>query len=161
MLVVVFLFIAITKAQAMSTNNNNIPVTRLQLLPVHTLRSDPAGHGAYNADRGARDHKGIDLIAAPGAKITLPVSGRVVKIGRAYATDSRYNSYHIRLANDLVLKLLYVKPLYKVNENINAGAVIGEAQNIAAKYPGRGMLNHIHVEILRNGTAIDPTPFLF
>lgn len=161
-LIVLFILIAITRqAQAATVSNTkNIQITRLQLLASHAIRSDAAGDGKYLSSRGARKHAGVDLLATPGQAVTLPVAGKVIKIGQAYATDANYNSYHIELANKLVLKLLYVKPLYKVGASIQAGAKIATAQNIAAKYPSSGMLNHIHVEILSNGKNIDPTPFL-
>jgi murein DD-endopeptidase MepM/ murein hydrolase activator NlpD len=162
-LIIIILLIMVKKSKSMSEAKKTpgqINFNRLNLLAVHTLRNDAMGKGHYNAPRShAGNHKGVDLVSAPFENVKLNVPGVVKYIGYAYDNDKRFNSYHITLAHGLVLKLLYVKPLYKVGDTIKAGATIATAQNIAAKHGG-GMLNHLHVELLENGKNIDPTKYV-
>ena len=37
--------------------------------------ADPTGAGWYGAKRGTRKHKGLDLVALPGAAVLSPVYG--------------------------------------------------------------------------------------
>lgn len=134
--------------------------SKLFFFSNHSLRSDVQGDGAFGAPRGAHTHKGVDLLATPGLFVKLSVPGTVTQIGYAYNDDTRYNSYHIDLGNDTTLKLLYVSPLFKVGDTIQAGQTIGTMQNITAKW-GKTMKNHLHVEMYQDGELIDPTTYLF
>lgn len=133
--------------------------SKLKLLAKQVLRKDKQGDGSYHSSRTGHTHEGIDLVAGVGENVFTSVAGTVKKIGLAYENDNRFNSYHIDLDNGLTLKLLYVNPYFKLGNRVEAGQIIGKAQNIAGKYGG-GMINHMHVELLENGVHIDPTNYL-
>lgn len=128
------------------------------ILPTQTIRVDTSGNGNYGEVRKGHKHQGIDLLVTPGTDIKAPLDGKVIKIGLAYADDKRFNSFHIELKNGVILKLLYVKPLFKVGDTVKENDVIATSQNIAGKYGG-SMKNHVHVELLENGKAFNPTAF--
>lgn len=156
-LVIVILFISKKKVNAMSAEKNSNG-NQIKILAKQILRSDGQGSGTFGASRGRRKHNGIDLVAAVGENVFTSVGGKVKKIGLAYSGDNRFNSYHIELDNGLTMKLLYVKPLFKVGDRVAAGTIIATVQNIASKYGG-GMINHVHVELISNGFTIDPTKY--
>lgn len=158
-LVIVALVISKKKVNAMSVEKKaGTDGKKLVILAKQIIRVDAAGDGHYQTSRTGHKHKGIDLVCKPGESIFSPGDGKVVKIGLAYSGDNRYNSYHIALDSGLRLKLLYVKPLFKLNDPVQAGQIIATSQNIAAKYGG-SMINHVHVEVISNGFTIDPTNF--
>lgn len=158
-LIIVVLVISKNKLNAMNVEKKQTGNgSKLKILDVQTIRSDSQGDGRYGSTRSGHKHMGIDLVAQVNEDIYSPVAGEVKKIGLAYAGDNRYNSFHIAMDSGLTLKLLYVKPLFKVGDRVNAGQVIARSQNIAAKYGG-GMINHVHVELISNGFNIDPTNF--
>lgn len=158
-LVIIALVISKKKANAMSVEKKGPTGGKMKILASQVIRIDAAGNGNYGRSRTGHKHMGVDLIAKPGESIFAPEGGKVVKIGLAYSGDSRYNSYHIALDSGLRLKLLYVKPHFKLNDRVQAGQVIATSQDIAGKY-GASMINHVHVEIISNGFTIDPTKFL-
>jgi murein DD-endopeptidase MepM/ murein hydrolase activator NlpD len=160
-LVVLLLLIIAKKIRAKSSNNmNQNNKSKLRLLPLQKLRNDSAGKGHFGAPRGTRKHQGYDLLATAGQDVHFNLDGyKVLKIGNAYANTAKYKSLHLQKASGDIVKLLYVKAAVKVGDIITPGELVGEAQDIAAKWGG-GMLNHIHVEVIINGEHQDPAQFL-
>ena len=116
---------------------------------------DPMGCGSFGASRGSRTHKGIDIVAAPGETIFSPITGKVTRFPIPYATDNRYNGIEITNSTYRIM-IFYMKPNVSIGTTVIAGQSIGIAQNISAKH-GSSMKNHIHFEVYKNGTLIDPT----
>jgi len=57
-------------------------------------------------------------------------------------------------------RYFYVDPVVSVGDMVDESSVIGTAQDLIAVY-GKEMTNHIHVEIKRGNSFIDPTGLIF
>lgn len=129
----------------------------------HDLRGEDAyGAGFFGASRaaGARRHRGADYISEPGEIVRAPITGVVERIGFAYRGDERYR--YVELADAATgrdVRVLYVGPIVELGATVEAGAPIGRAQDLGARYP-RGITNHVHVEVRENGALADPTNVL-
>jgi len=118
------------------------------------IRNDPAGHGHYGASRGNKVHQGVDDICVPGQGVMAPISGQVSRKAYPY-TDKSYGGLLIQ-GQRMAVKVFYFEPLPGiVGKIIKMGDVIGTAQDISKRYPGKGMTPHIHREIC----SIDPVIF--
>lgn len=124
---------------------------------------DAYGSGAFGASRdgGRRAHRGVDFVAAAGDAVRAPIAGVVTQIGPAYAGESRL--LYVEIVNPLTgytARVFYVSPRVRPGVTVDAGAVIGQAQDLAARYPA-GMTNHVHVEFTgRRGARLDPLAVL-
>lgn len=120
---------------------------------------DASGCGTFGASRTHGTHEGEDYIAEPNESIFSPISGKVIRFPFPYASDQRYTGILIQNENYSV-KIFYMKASVNAGEIVQAGQVIGTAQNIAAKYSSP-MTNHIHVE-MRNkaNTLVKPSTLL-
>lgn len=123
--------------------------------------SDAFGSGEFHASRGSRKHKGIDYSCFPDSVIRSPVFGKVTKLGYPYADDLSFRYVQVTDEADNDHRFFYVEPGVKVGDTIAPGDAIGTAQDVAAKHStaNRKMKNHIHYEILINGTEVDPEDF--
>lgn len=121
--------------------------------------NDPTGHGYYGAKRGNRKHKGLDVVAEPNEEVYSLIDGVVTKIGYPYKGNFTFR--YIDVTNDTYrARIMYIFPKnISLGDRIFKGQVIGEAQNISAHWNPR-MLNHIHIEIYKNGLLTDPEPLL-
>jgi murein DD-endopeptidase MepM/ murein hydrolase activator NlpD len=109
---------------------------------------DAFGSGRFGAlrDAGKRRHLGVDYVAAPGASVLAPLSGKVTQIGFAY--DGAEGLRYIEIANpqtNFSVRVLYVAPSVAEGDMVSAGEAIGVAQDLAVRYPG--ITNHVHVEL--------------
>lgn len=124
---------------------------------------DAYGSGAFGASRdgGRRAHRGVDFVAAAGDAVRAPIAGVVTQIGPAYAGEDRL--LYVEIVNPLTgytARVFYVSPRVRPGEAVDAGTVIGRAQDLAARYPA-GMTNHVHVEFTgRRGARLDPLAVL-
>ena len=107
---------------------------------------DPYGCGNFGAGRGSRDHLGEDFVVVENQPIYSPISGKVIRESIPYANDPTYRG--ILIQNERYeVKMFYLKPnLSLIGKSINAGDVVGYAQNISKKY-GASMIPHVHVQI--------------
>lgn len=118
------------------------------------------GHGDYGMPRGGRRHKGWDIVGEPGEYVHSPITGVVTKYGYMYsfALQFRYiqienETYRCRLGYSTLLDNV------KVGDQVNEGSTVGLLQDIAG-YWDKGMKNHLHVEVYKNGLLTDPEPLL-
>jgi murein DD-endopeptidase MepM/ murein hydrolase activator NlpD len=135
-------------------------------VPNPKMRNDNQGHGHFGADRdgGKRRHKGVDIESAPKTVVKSPVDGVVERIGDPYG-DGNYKIVWIRTKDNREVGLYYVtpndadgNPIIKPGDPVKSGAPVGTMQDLTKKFPG--MDNHLHLEILRGGKAVDPAPWL-
>jgi murein DD-endopeptidase MepM/ murein hydrolase activator NlpD len=130
------------------------------IVKVQKLRTtDSFGSGHFNAPRGSRLHKGIDIITTKGQPIYSPIDGVVSRHSFAYSGDSSLELIEVK--NDLhKVKIMYCKPHLPIGTPIKKGDLIAYSQSISDKY-GVNMTNHVHFEayVYRNGVAevFDPT----
>lgn len=124
---------------------------------------DAYGSGAFGASRdgGRRTHRGVDLVAEPGAPVRAPIAGVVTRIGAVYAAPDALRFVEIASPGAGVkARVLYVGATVKLGGTVAAGELIGRAQNLAQRYPG-GITNHVHLEIVdRRGGRLDPLAIL-
>lgn len=106
---------------------------------------------AYFGD--GRGHRAIDLRAPKGTPIYAVASGTVVKAG--WDGDYGY-AVVIDHGNGLQTRYAHECELYvSAGQKVSAGQEIG-----AVGKTGNASGNHLHFEILLNGTRIDPAPSL-
>ncbi len=118
---------------------------------------DRWGSGEYGAsrDHGARAHHGLDYVSEPGNPVRAPATGIVTRIGTAYPDDNSLKLVEISIGSGCVVLVFYVSPIVHVGDVVEAGQIIGTAQNLAGRYPG--ITEHVHVELHRNRLALNPT----
>ena len=134
---------------------------------------DGYGKGNFNADRdyGKRRHLGVDLIAAPGTVVTSPVSGDVARFDPYRAGDWRHGKFSaVQITTDdgYTVRLMYIHTSgLEDGQRVEAGDSLGTVQNLSDVYPLKdpnddrsGMTNHVHFDIKRGGTYLDPTPLV-
>jgi len=130
---------------------------KYQILKDQVLRSDKMGSGNFGSSRGARKHKGVDLIAIENESVFSPIDG-IITHSQPYASDSKYKG--VRVTNgEYEWKVFYCLPSLPEGTKVFKGQKIAKAQDIAEKY-GNGMLNHVHVEYRINGKVHNPEKYL-
>lgn len=124
--------------------------------------TDYFGSGAFGSTRdgGKRKHQGVDYAAAPGHKVTAPISGVVKRVGFAYKKDARLT--YVEIANaetGYSARVLYVSPAVAVGQKLAAGEMIGTVQDLSVRYAG--ITNHVHVEVRDpSGSTLDTSMIL-
>ncbi len=110
------------------------------------LRTDP-----FTGEK--RLHQGIDVAMPKGTPISAVAAGKVIYSGRASGYGNMVVLDH---GNGMVTRYAHNQVnLVSVGDTIEAGqeiALVGST--------GRSTGPHLHFEVLRQGTAIDPSPFL-
>lgn len=132
--------------------------------PTRGLRNtDAYGSGAFGASRdgGARKHLGRDYISVLGDPVVAPVAGKVRRIiERCYPDNDTLKGLEIG-GERATVKLLYVEPGVTVGLRVEAGDIIGTAQDVAAYHEARSkkggrMTNHVHCELR---IVVDPEDY--
>ncbi len=98
-------------------------------------------------------HKGIDIKANTGTKVVATSEGIVTKA----EFHKSYGNY-IEIKHDEVYTTRYYhlsKLEVSVNDKVDIGQKIGEVGST-----GLSSAPHLHYEVIENGTAIDPAPFM-
>jgi hypothetical protein len=115
------------------------------------VRNDPDGDGHHKAKRGMRLHDGIDFVCDPGQSILMPIDGVVDSISYPYA-DKTYKGVLIT-SDRMDIKMWYFDPYGgSLGEFVEAGRIIGRAQDISEKH--HGMTPHIHLRIDKFNPAL-------
>lgn len=129
------------------------------LKEIHLRGNDPTGHGYYGAKRGTRKHKGLDLVSKPKDVVSSLIDGVVTKIGYPYAGNLTFR--YVDVSNDVYrVRVMYIFPKnISVGDRVFAGQQIGETQDISSFWNPR-MINHIHIEVYKNGLLTDPEPLI-
>ncbi len=126
---------------------------------------DPTGHGYYGADRSCNvdgKHHGLDIVTTPGEPIYATHTGKA-RIGQVYDApkEGKELMQLVEVTGDeYKVKLMYVKPCVSQGQYVQQGELIGFAQNIAAYHDDQDMINHIHMQVFKNGLETDPEPII-
>ncbi len=131
---------------------------KVKILDIQKLRSDKYGHGHFGASRGNRLHQGIDLLVTKGDPVYAPISG-ILNFSIPYGSDTRWQGFKIINDSKEQWKVFYCSPIVKNGVYVNKGDVVAYAQSINDKY-GEGMLDHLHVELRKNGVLMNPQKYL-
>ena len=118
-------------------------------------KCDDQGCGWFDASRGSRKHKGIDLACNPGTAICSPVNGVVTKLGWPYADNASIRYVQVTSGN-YKYRVFYVNPNVKEGDHVTVHDVIGASQELSSMADGG--TQHVHFEIMRGEEYIDPTP---
>lgn len=123
--------------------------------------TDSYGSGQYGAPRGFRTHDGADYVATHGQLVKSPMSGKVTKISKPYASGIDalvLSGVEIVASDGTTCWVWYMQPSVNiVGSVVKAGiSTIGIAKTLQNRYPN-GMTDHVHVRIhSRYGIKIDP-----
>lgn len=102
---------------------------------------------------GEGPHPGLDIAIAVGSYVRASGSGVVLEAGE----DGEYGRY-VRIEHDDHFRSLYAHNAWtfvSAGDSVEAGEVIALSGNT-----GRSTAPHLHLEIERDGTRIDPLPFV-
>ena len=111
--------------------------------------SDAQGEGHFGASRGDRLHVGADFVADVGTPVCAPITGTVNRVGYCYGDDPSFRLIEI-VSEIYVCRVLYVTPAIAAGTSVDAGDVIGTAQDLRPRYPG--ITPHVHCDLaLRTG----------
>jgi murein DD-endopeptidase MepM/ murein hydrolase activator NlpD len=107
----------------------------------------------FGSRRSGSWHQGIDLSAPRGTPVRATAAGKVVVAERSGAYGRTVVIDH---GNGLRTRYAHLKRI-KVDEGerVEAGEVIGEVGK-----SGNASGPHLHYEVIRNGTPVDPRPFM-
>ncbi|TFK09516.1 solute carrier family 12 member 4 [Platysternon megacephalum] len=122
--------------------------------PRNKIRGcDTFGCGRYNAPRGPRLHKGVDVTCRDGSTVYAPFSGAIggrVNPYRAGKNNAINNGILLR-GSGFCIHMFYIRPV-RYNGRINKGQKIGVMLPMQRVY--RGITSHVHVQ---NCDRSDPT----
>ncbi len=126
---------------------------------IHPVQKDSSritahyGMMKHPIHKNKKMHKGIDFAANIGDPVVATADGTVIT-----ATYGKKNGYYIEIQHDNTYstKYLHLSVLHvEKGDKVSLGQVIGEVGST-----GISTGPHLHYEVLENGSAIDPTPFL-
>ncbi len=122
------------------------PVKKFSLARI----TSPFGRPPANARR----HDGVDIKARPGEEVLAAASGTVVFSGhkRGYGTVVIID--HGRGVSTLYAHLFHAS--VREGESVGTGETVGRAGK-----RGRATGTHLHFEVRRSGSPIDPVPHLW
>lgn len=131
------------------------------------LRNDGWGHGHYQAGRGERKHRGIDIQAEAGQVITCTEPMQLIRHAFPYADDLSWTGAHFRMTDGRILVIYYITCSEVTTYRYAPGEPIGIVQPIAERYNNRPfeveakgfMQNHIHIEVRQANKNIEPKIF--
>lgn len=123
------------------------PITTGWLSSYFGMREDP-----FTSKKAM--HKGIDFAATEGDKVIATAAGVITWSGERYGYG---NLVEIDHGNGLITRYGHNQTLL-----VTVGEVVTKGQQIAAVgNTGRSTGAHVHYEIIKNGTQIDPLPFVY
>jgi murein DD-endopeptidase MepM/ murein hydrolase activator NlpD len=113
----------------------------------------------YNPVQGcsycSTDHKGYDMAQGCGATIHAAGAGRVITAGSFYGWGNTVRIDHGDGLVTLYGHMQWGSIRFGIGEQVMAGTPLGAEGNT-----GRSFGCHLHYEVQRDGTAIDPQPFM-
>ena len=143
------------------TNENVITEQSIPTIPspIGKTRITPNG-GEYHASRPGGTHNGIDFATPSGTVIRCPLNGKV-----KVASDKRDNcGGTITIEHDNGLKTIYChvkRFLVTPGMKVFAGQPIGlSGGGSNDPHRGRSTGAHLHFGMKKNGSFIDPTPYV-
>lgn len=121
------------------------------------IRNDSSGLGTFGAKREGHIHQGLDIKAEPNETVNAPFDLEYSFTGNVYKDDPNFKATEYKTKNG-TFRVMYMLPITN-KKFFKQGEPIGTTQNIASKW-GKGMINHIHVEIRENGILKDPKNYV-
>ena len=123
------------------------PVFKYRLSSTYGSRSDP-----FNKQLAR--HKGIDMSASLGSRVSAQAAGTVIAAG--FYKNGYGNLVEIRHNNGFVTKYAHLNKIYvKKGDKVVYNQAIGEVGRT-----GRATGSHLHYEVLYNGRNVNPLTFV-
>ena len=133
--------------EALSMVPLGTPVYKYRLSSLYGSRSDP-----FN-NKLAR-HKGLDMSASLGSRVSAPAPGTVTVAG--FQNNGYGNLVVIKHSNGFVTKYAHLNKIYvKKGDKVAYNQAIGEVGRT-----GRATGSHLHYEVLYNGYNVNPLTFV-
>lgn len=118
------------------------------------IRHDAKGDGRYLAPRsGGRRHRGVDLTAPLDSSVRAIRSGRVSEVGMHRGLGRFVEVEHAGGLQSLYAHL--ATAAVSAGQRVRQGQVIG-AVGKTGNARHRWITSHLHLEVLRHGTPVDP-----
>lgn len=123
------------------------PVYRYQISSEFGTRSDPF-------KKHLAKHKGVDMRASLGSRVSAMAGGKVVSAG--YQKNGYGNIVEIDHGNGFSTKYAHLNKIYvKKGEKVKFNQALGEVG-----HTGRATGNHLHYEVLYRGANVNPVTFV-
>lgn len=123
------------------------PVYNYRLSSSFGGRSDPFNQRLAH-------HKGLDMSAALGTRVSAPAEGTVVSAG--YRSNGYGNLVEIKHRNGFMTRYAHLNKIYvKKGDKVKYNTAIGEVGRT-----GRATGSHLHYEVLYNGRNVNPLTFV-
>ena len=123
------------------------PVYKYRLSSTFGGRSDPF-------KKTLARHKGLDMSAALGSRVSAPAAGTVISAG--FQNNGYGNLVEIKHGNGFVTKYAHLNKIYvKKGDKVALNQAIGEVGRT-----GRATGSHLHYEVLYNGYNVNPLTFV-
>ena len=141
---------ALTDLQLLQKQTDKLPLARpvdsLLVSSTYGVRSDPfLGRAAL--------HTGMDLVAPTGADVDATASGTIVQAG---PNGGYGNMVEVDHGGGIVTRYGHLSQvLVMAGDKVQAGALIGRVGTT-----GRSTGPHLHYEVRRDGSPVDPSRFL-
>lgn len=130
------------------------------------LRNDSVGSGWWNARRGGRNHRGIDIVAEIGQEIKSPINGKLINF---IGVTSKIPIVRIIPEEQMAfeyIEFLYVNSMdgnYDINKykDIKIGDSVGKLADPYELGYTKSMTPHVHIFLWKNSRKvnINPTPY--
>ena len=144
-------------ARRASQNSTGKFVGGVMMWPCPAATRISSGFGYRNSPGGigSTNHKGIDMPAPSGSAIIAALDGKVIQTGY-----NKARGYYIMLDHGGGVITLYQHGL-KGSTKVSVGQTVKQGQRIM----GVGMTGystgyHLHFEVWKNGTPVDPKPYI-
>lgn len=148
-----------TTSSKTSSVATNTTTTKVASLNGVTLTVKPVS-GTITSRFGSREsirssgHTGLDIAAPKGTKIKAAASGTVIFAGYSGAYG---NVVKISHGSDIKTYYAHCSEIYvKKGQQVLAGDVIATVGST-----GRSTGNHLHFEVVKNGTSLNPQNYLY
>ena len=107
--------------------------------------------------KGNYQHPGVDFTAARGTEVLATANGRVIRAVKGSTLQAGYGNYvDIEHSNGLTTRYAHLDDVtVKVGQNVRKGVTIG-----TVGMSGGSVAPHVHYEIIRNNTQVDPLPYM-
>lgn len=132
---------------AMSAVPLGVPVYKYRVTSTFGGRADPFKNTPAH-------HKGIDMSASLGSRVSAQADGKVVAAG--YQKNGYGNIVEIKHGNGFSTKYAHLNKIYvKKGDAVKYNQAIGEVGKT-----GRATGSHLHYEVLYNGRNVNPLTFV-
>jgi murein DD-endopeptidase MepM/ murein hydrolase activator NlpD len=144
----------------------SVPKFRFDSLPVTpnptlVITSPIGARNVPNNSRASTNHQGLDIRAAQGSNVFAVRAGKVVGVNRSSPTGG--GVIYIDHIDGYQTRYLHLSDIsVQYGQKVNAGQIIGKSGGAAGTVgAGNSKAPHLHFELRKNGSVVDPTDSLF